>query len=70
MRNSYACAMLINFSDTTLTIPKSKIVGLAEEVDEGMVNKLNTRTRSTTTEVTKAPREKLNEALYSKCYPQ
>jgi hypothetical protein len=30
----YTCIMLTNFSDERLTIPKSTVVGLAEEIDK------------------------------------
>jgi hypothetical protein len=36
-----ACVMLANFSDQTLTVPKSTVLGIAEEMSEPLVGKIH-----------------------------
>jgi hypothetical protein len=38
--------MVANFSQETLTVPKATILGLAEEVSEPLVDKINTNSDS------------------------
>jgi hypothetical protein len=58
-----AYVMLTNFSDQTMTVPKSTVRGIGEEVSESLVEKINAKT-------TKCPQKpetrKKNEALYGK----
>jgi len=35
--------MLVNFSDQTLTVPKSTILGIAEEAPEPLIDRINQR---------------------------
>ena len=59
--NSRAHVMLANFGDSPITIPKSTVLGIAEQVSETLVDRINTsRRRIETGKVTK------NEALYHK----
>jgi len=41
--NTRAYVMLANFSDQTLTVPKSTVLGIAEEASEPMIDKINQR---------------------------
>jgi len=41
--NARAYVMLANFSDQALTVPKSTVLGLAEEVSEPLIDKINQR---------------------------
>jgi hypothetical protein len=53
----YIRAILTDLSDERLTIPKSTVVGLAEEIGEEEIDKLNPRSSIKTSD------QKLNEAL-------
>jgi hypothetical protein len=57
--------MLANFSDQTLTVPKSTVLGIAEEVSEPLVEKIMARNAKWPQ---KPGREKKNEALYGKVF--
>ena len=58
--------MLANFSNEELAIPKATILGVAEEVSESIVDKINTQAECNADSPTKGPRNKRNEALYNK----
>jgi hypothetical protein len=58
--------MLANFSDETLIPPKATIVGVAEEVSESVVNRINAKAETNMNEPPKPPRKRKNEALYNK----
>jgi hypothetical protein len=58
--SSNAYVMLANFSSETLTMPKASVLGLAEEVSELLVNKVNSDRQ-----IEPRKRER-NEALYQK----
>jgi hypothetical protein len=55
-------ARVTNVSNTAPTVPKSTVIGLAEEIEEGMIDQLNLNMSKATT----ARDEKLSEALYNK----
>jgi len=42
--------MLPNFSDEELTVPKTTILEVAEEISENLVEKINSRSESNLTE--------------------
>jgi hypothetical protein len=58
--------MLANFSDETLILPKATIVGIAEEISESIVNRINAKAETNLNEPPKPPRKRKNEALYNK----
>ena len=58
--------LLANFSSETPTIPKATILGLAEEVSEALIDKINAGSESSSESPTKPPRQKKNDALYQK----
>jgi hypothetical protein len=60
-----AYVMLANSSEE-LTIPKATIFGVAEDVSESFVNKINTQAEFNADSRTRPPRIKRNEALYNK----
>jgi len=41
--NTSACVMLVNFRDQTLTVPKSTVLGIAEEASEPLIDRINQR---------------------------
>jgi hypothetical protein len=67
-RSPNSCAYLIiaNFSDEPLTVPKSTVLGIAEEMSEALVDKINPSGESDTKLTIKPPRKGKNEALYCK----
>jgi hypothetical protein len=58
--------MLANFSNEELTIPKATILGVAEEVSEFLVDKINIPAEFKADNPTRPPRIKRNEAFYNK----
>ena len=54
--------MVANFSDEPLVIPKSAVLGVAEQVSETLINKINAETRSGSDPLARNK----NEALYQK----
>jgi hypothetical protein len=58
--------MLANFSSEELTIPKATILGVAEEVSESLVDKINSQAEFNADSPTRPPRIKRNEALLNK----
>jgi hypothetical protein len=52
--------MLANFSDEELTVPKATILGVAQEISESLVDKVNSRSEVNSTEPSK------NEVQYDK----
>jgi len=52
--------MVANFSDEALTIPKSKVLGIAEGISESMVDKINAKSETNLMEPAKPPRERRN----------
>ena len=61
-----AYVMLANFSNETLVVPKATVLGVAEEVSETLVNKLNPKYKSELYAPVKPRRQRKNEALYHK----
>ena len=61
-----AYVMITNFSEESLTIPKSTIIGVAEPVSEAWVNHINTGEIPKSSVTTKHKEEAKNEALYQK----
>jgi hypothetical protein len=64
--HSCACAMLANFSDEAITIPKTTVLGIAEGISESLVGKINVRSEANSTEPAKPPRKRNNETLHNK----
>ena len=64
--NTRAYVMLANFSDQTLTVPKSTVLGIAEEASEPLIDKINQRKELNSDSPLKPQRIKKNEALYRK----
>jgi hypothetical protein len=58
--------MLANSSNQTLTVPKSTVLGIAEEVSEPLVDKINEGKGTNANLPQKHEREKKNKALYCK----
>jgi len=57
--------MLANFSDTPLVIPKSTVLGVAEQVSEAFVDRVNTA-RPCSDPPTETQHRGKNEAIYTK----
>ena len=53
IRKNHTCVMLANFSDTPLTIPKAAVIGIAEQVAEDLVDRINPPDQPDTEQVTK-----------------
>ena len=64
--SSYAYLMLVNFSDEPLTINKATVLGVAEEIAESIVDKVNAGKQSGSDSPIKPRRKRKNEALYCK----
>ena len=58
--------MLANFSHGTLTLPKSTVLGVAEEVSEELVDKINKPEQTSLDSPARPRRKRKNEALYRK----
>ena len=58
-----ALVMLANFSHETLTLPKSTVLGVAEEVSEELVDKINTPEQTNLDSPARPRRKRKNEAL-------
>jgi hypothetical protein len=58
--------LLTNFSKEILTVPKSTVLGVAEEVSEQLIDEVNPASQTDTQTPPKPPRQKKNEALYNK----
>jgi hypothetical protein len=58
--------MLTNFSHETLTLPKSTVLGVAEEVSEELVDRINKPEETSLESPTRNRRKRKNEALYNK----
>ena len=58
--------LLANFSNEILTVPKATILRIAEEISEAEIDKINSRSESSSKVPTKPPRQKKNDALYRK----
>jgi hypothetical protein len=58
--------MLANFSDQTLTVLKSTVLGIAEEASEALIDGLNQRKEPDSYRPQKPQRKRKNEALYRK----
>ena len=56
--HSCACVMVANFSDEALTIPKATVLGIAEGISEGLVDKINGRSETNLVEPTTSPRKR------------
>ena len=57
--------MLANFSGETLIVPIATVLGIAEEVSEDLVNRVNAESVSDTNSPARSPRKRKNEHLYS-----
>jgi len=58
--------MVANFSDEALTIPKKSILGVAEQIAEPLVKRINDKGKSDINSPEKPRRKRKNEALYQK----
>jgi hypothetical protein len=58
--------MVANFSDETLTVPISTILGITEEVSEQVLDRINSKDRIHKQMPPKPPRQKKDESLYHK----
>ena len=56
--------MVANFSDEELTIPKATVLGIAEEVTEEIVDKINVRDNSQLQPLSNREKENKNKTLY------
>ena len=61
------CALITvaNFSDEVLTIPKAAVLGIAEEVSEETVDKINVRDNSEQQPLSYQKKENKNKTLYN-----
>jgi len=64
-RNSQAMVMVANFSDEQLIIPKATVLGVAEEITEELVDRINQRDPPTSDPLNDKQKKKRNE-LYMK----
>jgi hypothetical protein len=62
-----AFVTLANFSEETLVIPKATVVGLAEEVSETIVNKINSPRESDSTSPNRPPRKREMRSCTKNC---
>jgi hypothetical protein len=58
--------MLANFNDQTLIVPKSTVLGMAEEASEALINRINQSKGPDNHRPQKPERKKKNQALYRK----
>jgi len=58
--------MQAKFSDQTLTVPKSPVLGIAEEVSEPLIDRMNQGKGLNSDLPLKPQRKKKNEALFLK----
>ena len=58
--------MLANFSNEPLVVPKATVLGVAEEIPESVVDRINPKGKSESSTPVKPHRHKKNEALYHK----
>jgi len=58
--------MLANFSDQTLTVLKSTVLGIADEASEPLIDRINQRKELNSDSPLRPQRKKKNEALYRK----
>jgi len=64
--NTRAYVILANFSDQTLTVPKSTVLGIMEEASGLLIDKMNQRKELNSDSPLKPQRKKKNEAFYRK----
>jgi len=55
--------MLANFSHETLTVPKSTVLGVEEEVSEELISRINKSEQTNLQSPTRPTRNRKNEAL-------
>jgi len=58
--------MVANFSDESLKIPKKTVLGIAEQIAEPLVNRINAESKSDTNSPAKPRRGRKSEVLYRK----
>ena len=58
--------MVANFSDEALMIPKKTVLGLAKQIAEPQVYRINAASKSDTNSPAKPRKKRKNEALYWK----
>jgi len=58
--------MLANFSSEPLVVPKVTVLGVAEEISESLVDRMDPKCKSGLDTPVKPHRQKKNEALYCK----
>jgi hypothetical protein len=58
--------VLANVSDEKFSVPKATILGVAEEISDSLVDKLNSRNKENSTEQRTPPLKRKIEVLYNK----
>jgi len=58
--------MIANFSEEAPIIPKTTVLGIAEQIPEPLVDRINARGHENSDPPTKPRRKRKNEALYHK----
>jgi hypothetical protein len=58
--------MVTNFSDVALTVPKATVLGIAEEISESTVDKINKQGQPSTNASTEPQNRDKTKALYLK----
>jgi hypothetical protein len=58
--------MIANFSEEALIIPKATVLGIAEQIPEQLVDRINARSHENSDQPTNPRRKRKNEALYHK----
>jgi hypothetical protein len=58
--------LVANFSNETLTLPKTIVLGIAERVREDEIDKINPKAKLGAQSVAKTQRQVTNEGLYEK----
>ena len=64
-----AYVMVANFSEETLTVLKHNVLGIAQQVSEALIDKINAGGESDVNSPARPPRKRKNEALYEKLLP-
>jgi hypothetical protein len=59
-----AYVMIANFIDQTLTVPKSTVLGIAEEESKPLIDRINQRKEPNSDSPLRPQRKKKNEVLY------
>ena len=63
---SCAYVLLANFSNETIVVPKATVLGVAEEISESLIDRINPKCKSELDTPVIPQRQKKNEAFYGK----